>query len=364
MHIVDKILRSINYTLRNHYNIYVPIEDWELFKTPLTNINGTVDYNRFLDRQEKSLELIQIILDRHGKGEIVNFLAELARIEPRIQELQPRVRDHVVHAINTFLLGVYILKKVRFPEIVNTRFNYKFMWKLCGPTHDLGYPLEISDNVANPFTSKVNEILGRIGSPSPRIIPDIYPINLDTLCNGLNANDLIQERIVEWDLDVDIENYYTWLRLQNRVDHGVISALAQLKIIDALYQRHNQHREEREIIFNGLNYNQRNFIYDIVSASSALFIHNIDLEYPGFTTKIRFETAPLAFLLFLCDTFQEWDRYSQNRTIHSGNDFNITCERNRISLFVPNELADRVLSTLNRRLIGLTIFVNDRIAVT
>jgi len=364
MHIVEKILRSINLTLRDHYNIYILDEDWELFKTPLTNANGEVDLGKFLNRQEKSVELIQTILDYHGKGEIVKFLAELANIEPRIQTLQPRVRDHVVHAINTFLLGVYILKKVAFPRIVNTRFNYKFMWKLCGPTHDLGYPIEIAKNVENPFTNKVNDILGRINSPSPRIITNIYPYNLNALCNENDANDLIQTRTDEWELGIDIESYYTWLRNQNRVDHGVISALAQLKIIDALYQAHNPNREEREIVWNGLNYNQRNFIYDIVSASSALFIHNIDLEYPGFSNKIKFDVAPLAFLLFLCDTFQEWDRYSQNRPVHSGNNFNIICERNSISLFVPNELEEKVLSTLNKRLSGLRIFVNNRIAVT
>jgi len=81
-------------------------------------------------------------LNVHGKEDIVQFLGNLASIEPNIQELQPWVRDHVVHAINTFLIGVYILEKANFPPFRGARFDYPFMWKLCGPTHDLGYPID------------------------------------------------------------------------------------------------------------------------------------------------------------------------------------------------------------------------------
>ena len=115
MHIVEKILDNIRDPLRGKYHIYIPFEDWALFKEPITDNSGQIDKQRFEERQNKSLSIIRKILDIHGKEGIIKFLGELASIEPKIQELQPWVRDHVVHAINTFLIGVYILEKVNFP---------------------------------------------------------------------------------------------------------------------------------------------------------------------------------------------------------------------------------------------------------
>jgi hypothetical protein len=367
MHIGEKILQDIQNALEDKYSIYISQDDWKLFKKPLLfDKNGEINRPTFEERQNKSVDIIKQILDIHGKADIVKFLGCLASIEPRIQELQPRVRDHVVHAVNTFILGVYILEKVIFPPFKGSRFDYPFMWKLCGPTHDLGYPIEIAHNIKLSFANEVNDVLKSLNSPSPRVDPELYPENLDKLCGNYDASEIIQKRLTEWALGIDIEKYYDWLRKKNRTDHGVVSALAQLKVIDALYYKINPNKAYRDINQNGLNYNQKNFDLDIVSASSALFIHNIDLNYYGFSNKIAFNITPLAFLLFLCDTFQEWDRYSENknRPVHSGDDFDINCSHNSISLFVPEELEQKVFAALYQRLSGLLVRVNGRIAVS
>jgi len=363
MHIAKKILDEIGRELENKYRVNVSPYDWKPFQEPLEFEDGTLCRAKFEKRQETSIRIIENILDIHGKVEIVGFLGKLAKIEPRIQELQPWVRDHVVHAINTFILGVYFLEKLDFPTPVHSRFDYPFMWKLCGPTHDLGYPVEIAHNIKVQFTKEFNDILESIGSPSPKVLPESYPINLDRLCENINSNALIQERLKEWGLDVDINDYYYWLRQNNKTDHGVVSALAQLKVIDALYYKVNPRRENNDIIINGLNYNQMNFDLDIVSASSALFLHNIEGSYPGFQEKISFQLAPLAFLLFLCDTLQEWDRYSENRAVFSGDNFDLLCTSNSISLNIPAELDEKVSRALSSRLKGLNIKVNGNVVV-
>lgn len=363
MHIIKKILDQIGHVLKDQYNVYINPDDLQLFQTPLTNKKGEIDQKKFDKRQKKSIRIINEILKYHGKSDIVKFLAELASIEPKIQELQPWVRDHIVHAINTFILGVYILEKVNFPRHINARYGYTFMWKLSGPTHDLGYPIEIARNIQNKFIDKMNEIIKRINVSSPLVKQQAYPENLDELCNNRSASDLIQKRLTEWALGIDISDYYDWLKRKNKIDHGVISALAQLKVLDALYQRSNPKRKKTNVIKDNFNFNENNFILDIVSASASLFIHNIDLNYYGFTNKINFELAPLAFLLFLCDTFQEWDRYSENRTVYSGEDFDINCTNNSISLFVPQELENKTYAALYQRLSGLSIRVNGRLAV-
>ena len=111
MYIVEKILSEIEFSLCVKYGVNIQMNDWTLFKQPLTNNEGDIDRENFLRLQEKSIEIIRKILDYHGKKEIVKFLAVLASIEPGIQELQPWQRDHVVHALNSFILGIYINEK-------------------------------------------------------------------------------------------------------------------------------------------------------------------------------------------------------------------------------------------------------------
>ena len=364
MHLIEKILNEIGDTLDYRYHIQVDFDDWKLFKEPLINKSGKINKSKFEKRQKKSLEIIKKILNVHGKEDIVCFLGKLASIEPKIQELQPWVRDHVVHAINTFLIGVYILEKVSFPLFKGARFDYPFMWKLCGPTHDLGYPIEIAHNLKKPFIDEMNDILDKLNSPSPKLKPKNYPQNLEKLCDNWNANEIIQKRLTEWALGINTEDYYDWLKKKNKMDHGVISALSQLKVIEAMYYKINPKRKNENISQYNLNFNQRNFDLDIVSASAALFVHNIDLNFYGFSNKITFDLSPLAFLLFLCDTFQEWDRYAENRLVYSGEDFDIVCDNSEISLFVPGDLEDKIYAALFQRLSGLMVRVNGRIAVT
>jgi hypothetical protein len=302
-------------------------------------------------------------LEINGKLDILNFIGELADIEPKISNLQKFSRDHVVHAINSFLTGVYILEKVNFLISSESRFQYPFMWKFCGPTHDLGYPLEISHNVSAQYFNKLNGILDKLNSPSSRIIFKPYPEDLNNLCKFIDSNQLIQHRITEWNLDINIYEYYEWLSSGHRLDHGVISALTEMKVIDSIYYDANPQGLNINIEKGGFNFNQINFNQDIVSACSAIFIHNIDLKYPGFKSRIQFNTAPLAFLLIFCDTFQEWDRYSRFRNILSGDDFDINCTPNSIEITIPSAIEDKIILTLNKRLIGLKIIVNGKLAV-
>ncbi|GAH89139.1 unnamed protein product, partial [marine sediment metagenome] len=153
----------------------------------------------FLKRQKKAINIIDKIMKKHRKSEILPFLAELARVEHGIRELEPWVRDHVVHALLSFLLGIYI--KEKFLSYKYNTYNYIFQWKIAGLLHDVGYPIEISKDISKPFTRKINEIKKNLGFSS-KDIPDIYcriiiPA-LYSLTNNINSFDLIQKRLDEW----------------------------------------------------------------------------------------------------------------------------------------------------------------------
>ena len=348
MHINEVLIDGVEQDLRQYYGIYIN-ESWDLLKKPIRNIKD------FYLRRDASLKIIKDILTKHGKQDILKFLSGLALLESKIQILEPWVRDHVVHAINTFILGVYIIKSIRLPKIL----DYQFIWKISGATHDLGYPLEISNNITTSFTEELEKILKELDPSSIKLKIPCYPEGLNKLYNDIDANNQIQKRLDDWELGISVIDYYKWLENKNKVDHGVISALAQMKVMDSIYQKNNPERARKRIEIDGLDYNQKFFENDITDASSAIFIHNIDLKYPGMNKKINFKKAPIAFLLYLCDNIQDWDRYSRiKKKIYSGEGFNIECDNNTVNLFTPEILRDGLIEKLSTRLEGLTIRVN------
>src|SRR4051794_27840608 len=61
----------------------------------------------FKERQQRAINFIEQVLTRHGKEGHLSCVAELAAVEHGIRELQPKRRDHVVHVVRVFLLGIY-----------------------------------------------------------------------------------------------------------------------------------------------------------------------------------------------------------------------------------------------------------------
>jgi hypothetical protein len=363
MHIGKKILCNIQDD-PNINSLYIDKDMWDIFKSPLEmQKNNFISMSSLKERQEKSEYIIKWILDTHGKSEVMFFLSQLVTLENRIQELQPWVRDHVVHAVNTFLLGIYILENIDFKNLTHSNKDYSFPWKLSGLTHDLGYPIEISHNIDKQFFDSMNSILHKIDTDVLRIRPHSYYEELNVLSDKQNSYSLIQRRLNKWDLGLNVDSYLEWLHQEVIIDHGVIGALVQLKIIDAMYHKANPARVMRRQILDDLDFNYQFFTTDIIDACSALFIHNISLKYP-YINKVDFSKAPLLFLLYLCDTLQEWDRYSEKKAIYSGNEFDIECKNNKISFSCPKPLEGKIYNALHQRLQGLTVLVNGTEAVS
>ena len=209
MHIGKKILADISPVLDEYYlfgalNTY----KWRLFTRPLAATVKKIDVKRFEKRQREALRIIHAILKPHGKALLGEAVAQVADVEPKVQDLQNWVRDHVVHALNTFLLGVYILKRVEFPS-VQQRYKPRFRWKLTGPTHDLGYPIEIAGNIQKRYLDAIEGEIDRhrSRSPSPKVQQEAFPENLGALCFSRSGHDLIQGRLDDWGLGIDVFDY-------------------------------------------------------------------------------------------------------------------------------------------------------------
>ena len=179
MHILTKVMDEVKGGLTSKYSVFVDQRCWGIFQQSFEVKEANERYKSLENRKRQiiALRIMKKILNVHGKKDIIKFMGLLAYIEPKIQELRPYVRDHVAHALNTFLLGIYLIDKLTLPKINQQEewYGYPFMWVLSGLTHDLGYPIEISSNISDPFVKKINEIIRINSSPSEEVTIDIYP---------------------------------------------------------------------------------------------------------------------------------------------------------------------------------------------
>lgn len=296
---------DINSTLLDDIGTHLYDYDCHSYEIEHFLIGGTP----FLDRQREAIHIIEGIMTAHGKKELLRHVAELARVEHGIRELEPWVRDHVVHALLSFILGIYINEKFLRPKLTDPVND--FQWKLAGLLHDVGYPAQVAKDILKPFSTKINEIKRDLGVAAPDIFFKVVPMGLDRLTNGINAFDLIQDRLDGWELQIDARDEYNRMIHSGDICHGIVSSLAVLYVIDLMYQKYNPKRKYKDIraVNRNISWNQTYFERDVVSACSAIYVHNLPTRC--FTSaKIDRTKAPIAFLLKLSDCLQDWERPS------------------------------------------------------
>lgn len=262
----------------------------------------------FPDRKQQAVLMVEDILAAHGKETLLEHISQLATIESGVRELQPKARDHVTHALLTFILGAYINE--HFFNAASKADH--FQWKLAALMHDIAYPIEIAQRrVIRPYENRINRIRNELGVSGNQIRFLIVPENLERLSNNVAGFDLIQRRIDDWDLAINAENAYRETIISGSVCHGMLSGLTLLYVLDLMYQKYNPARTytNTSISQSKTNWSQRYFEEDIVSACTAVFIHNLEAKHFG-SAKISRTKAPLAFLLRLSDSLQDWERPS------------------------------------------------------
>lgn len=311
----------------------------------------------FLVRQQEAIKIIDGILTYHGKQELLTYVTELARVEHGIQELEPWVRDHVVHALLSFVLGIYLNEHFLKPNACAGVFQ----WKLAGLLHDVGYPIQIAKDILKPFSDKINEIKRNLDVPAPDIGFKIVPTDIEKLSKKKNSLTLIQNCIDLWDLDIDVNREYHNTIETNEVCHGMISSISVLYVLDLMYKKYNPKRKYVDTFSpnSNINWNQIYFDNDIIPACSAIFVHNLPPRCFA-TAKICREKAPLAFLLRLADCLQDWERPSMdNETGFPATQYDIRVDNDSLifSTNIPDHRKDKIRNDVLSCLIASDISI-------
>jgi hypothetical protein len=236
------------------------------------------DLNGFLTskraRPTNAINIIKEIMGGHGKGNLLICLAEMARVERGVRGLEPWMRDHVVHALLSYITGIFVNERILKP---GGHGVMPFQWQLAGLFHDVGYPTEVAKGIMQQFTRQINKIRHNLAVTRADLSFRFIPEGLDQLMGNLNSLDLIQESLNGWGLAINAKDEYQNMIRSDRICHGMISSLSVLYVIDMMYQKNNPQRNNGD------------------------FFDSFEID-PN--------SAPLPFLLKLSDCLQDWERPS------------------------------------------------------
>lgn len=257
----------------------------------------------------------------------IDLLDVLRSYEENTGSFNDAQRDHYIHSVNVFLLGLSIYaRNTRYREYVarwNRQSGHKmlfstdqeeflFTWGVSALFHDIGYPVEIISKQLQQFITYIAEDVkkeigpylsylrfDKLNSIQTSNTPSRSDATFDVKCpTDLLAMDISGTLGTDCvDTKYTLDNFLSTMQRSGFVDHGFYSALIVLKWYGEILLG----AEDEDVFFN-----------QVVPAASAIYLHN---AYKNVFQKNLFNCpplnpgiAPLAYLLILCDEAQEWNR--------------------------------------------------------
>ncbi len=271
----------------------------------------------------------------------VDLLDTLRSYEENAATLIDKQRDHYIHSVNVFILGLCIyaqnrqfrdafqktvLDKSVYPDSYDTHGEeFFYRWGLAALFHDVGYPIEIIGKQAVKFINfatdvdgdethvqaylayknfgelnSIVEVVDRHTFAKPYFDKYGESAGLDPL----KPLDLLALKLhvslgVPLDVTrVHLENFINVMADCGFIDHGFFSAIIVLKWYGFLMQKSG--------------YKPAYFYYPVLDSASAILLHNyyrnVLQKAPFRLPPLHPEKHPIAYLLILCDELQEWNR--------------------------------------------------------
>lgn len=271
----------------------------------------------------------------------IDLLDVLKGYEENAAVLIDKQRDHYIHSVNVFLLGLCIyasnakmraaveqtvMDKEDYPNSYHTKNEeFYYRWGLASLFHDVGYPVEIVGRQINKFIDfatgiggkedKVNVQLSFENFDELNSISEVIPKREFTKCyfdhyedsiyiDTLKPVDLLAHKLHS-SIGVDLKavqfalnDFVNVMARTCFIDHGYYSAIIVLKWYGYLIQ--------------SAKYKPEYFFWPVLDSASAILLHNcyknMMMRKPFNLGALAPETHPIAFLLILCDELQEWNR--------------------------------------------------------
>lgn len=304
-----------------------------------------------------------------GEQSFIDLLDILRKYEENAAVLSDKQRDHYIHSVNVFLLGLAIYsqnKKFRhmFELYLNdddrlikhfdtTHEEFFFRWGIAALFHDTGYPIEI---INNQFSKFITFIAGKDEKGKPAAKPylsyfdfekinSIENLNLNRfvlpqyIIRAIDQNNVSINKITDYialnisstlnisydDTREKMGSFLTTMQKYQFVDHGFYSALIVMKWFGELMQK----RPRPTCLY----------FSHILDSASGIFLHNAYLNVfakePISLPPLNPQKHPIGFLLILCDEIQEWNRPAygiKTREMTGIDDSNVTINDRELKL--------------------------------
>lgn len=261
----------------------------------------------------------------YGIDQLENYHNRYTQFESLLYGASEYYRDHVFHSIRTWLVGVFCLfhgeEDSRFIDNIqidgvaeDESFANKInqleklsVWTIAALCHDLGYPLEKSQQILDRTKNMMKEFVS-----NPTVFSNFS-------FNGIQDN--INEYIVKFmstkmkPLDktqgnsedetlyngrIQPKYYLKYTKSLEKNKHGIISAIIIYKML--LYFLESDFNLNDDYIYNMEDARQfyiRREILRSISSHTCSDIYNV-------------KNTTFSSLLYLCDEMQEWGRKSWN----------------------------------------------------
>ncbi|SDA48374.1 hypothetical protein [Methanobrevibacter millerae] len=323
------------------------------------------------NKSEEKKQKCNLVSEPNTLLDLVNIMKDY---EEKTGDLIERQRDHFIHSVNVFLLGLaiysqnknyrdvfksYVEKseyekfyKTKDKELSDEEFLYR--WGVASLFHDIGYPFEIIGKQLNKF---INDGVKSISNTydvevsidfndfnefnsivrlEPYDFADNYRARYDNskIIDLFKPTEIMAHKIAHNfkfnknqynDLLKHLNAFISYMKENNFIDHGFFSAILVLNSYGNLIQKYAKNKDF--------------FFYPIVDSASAILLHNYynkTLQKDPFSLgPLYVESYPIAFLLILCDELQEWNRQPFgviDKQKDHVNDLNITIDNSNMDV--------------------------------
>jgi hypothetical protein len=159
-----------------------------------------------------AINMIREILAKHGKSQLAIYMSRLASIEVGAQKFSTHLRDHISHSIYAFFLGLHLGVNLDIARRITP-----LSWKLSVLMHDVGYPIELFSRSIDKYLKSVCILTDEIaGEPRPESGVSHFTArirNFENLKSGRNAFDLINDRLANWRVPIDVGEIYKSMKI-------------------------------------------------------------------------------------------------------------------------------------------------------
>ena len=319
----------------------------------------------------------------------IDLLDVLKNYEENAAVLIDKQRDHYIHSVNVFILGLCIFAaNANYRSAFNKKIldkneyaysyytkneEFFYRWGLASLFHDVGYPVEIVGRQINKFVDFATDVDGKNEKVNVQLsfanfdefnrITEVIPRAEFTKCyanafedskeiNLLKPVDLLAHKI-HASLGVDLgsikftlDDFVNVMARFGFIDHGYYSSIIVLKWYGFLIQ--------------SARYKPEYFFWPVLDCASAILLHNC---YKNILQKKPYDLGPLSpgshpigFLLILCDELQEWNREAygildKQRTLVAEASLNISNEKLDMTFITHNRSMPENFSSEKKELL-------------